>query len=245
MDISEYKNIYEHEKTHFFYVSTHRLIIRLIKKWVGKKTNLKILDAGCGTGGLMDQLANVGEVSGIDFSLVAVRFSKARGHRVIRANVEKIPFPPKTFDLLTSIDVIYHKAVGDDLKALSEFKRVLRPNGRLILRVPANKFLMSAHDKHVHTARRYSMTELSTKLQKSGFQIRYISYVHSPLFIASLLRVFIERMLGASDRSGVKNVSNTINKLLLWILNREADMIVSGVKIPFGQGLIIVAQPTK
>src|SRR3989344_6787117 len=101
MDISEYKNIYEHEKTHFFYVSTHRLIIRLIKKWVGKKTNLKILDAGCGTGGLMDQLANVGEVSGIDFSLVAVRFSKARGHRVIRANVEKIPFPPKTFDLLT------------------------------------------------------------------------------------------------------------------------------------------------
>ena len=104
---------------------------------------------------------------------------------------------------------------------------------------------MSAHDKHVHTARRYSMTELSTKLQKSGFQIRYISYVHSPLFIASLLRVFIERMLGASDRSGVKNVSNTINKLLLWILNREADMIVSGVKIPFGQGLIIVAQPTK
>lgn len=245
MEISEYKNIYEHEKTHFFYVSTHRLVIGLIKKWVGSKTNLKILDAGCGTGGLMDQLANMGEVSGIDFSPEAVRFSKARGHRVIRAGVEKIPFPDKSFDLVTSVDVIYHKAVKDDVLALSEFFRVLKPKGVLILRVPANKFLMSAHDKHVHTARRYSKDGLVEKLRLAGFKINMISYIHTPLFLVSLCRVLIEKVVKSHDGSGIQNVGDTINKILLWILNRETDMIVRGVNIPFGQGLIVVAQPTK
>lgn len=245
MEISEYKNIYEHEKTHFFYVSTHRLIVGLINKFVERKRDLKILDAGCGTGGLMDHLVNIGEVSGIDFSSEAVRFSKTKGHKVIRAGVEDIPFPAKYFDIVTSIDVIYHKAVKDDILALSEFFRVLKPKGVLILRVPANKFLLSVHDRHVHTARRYSKIELSTKLKKSGFQIRYISYVHTPLFVFSLFRVLGEKFWDAGNGSGVQNVGNIINKLLLWILNQEADMIVSGVKIPFGQGLIVVAQPTK
>lgn len=241
MEISEYKNIYDNEKEHFFYVSTHRLVYLLIKKWL-KTEEPKILDAGCGTGGLMDILSGFGATRGIDFSSEAVKFAKARGHKVYEASVEKIPFRDNTFDLVTSIDVIYHKAVKNDVRALSEFARVLKPNGVLILRVPANKFLMSAHDRHVHTARRYSMTELKEKLSKSGFKLERISYVHSPLFLVSVIRVLFEKLFGSVKGSGVQKVGKITNRLIILLLDLEGLLIRLGVTLPFGQGLIAVCK---
>ncbi len=167
MEKIEYRNIYENEENHFFYVSTHRLVIELVKKWTKKKSPT-ILDAGCGTGGLAEKLTSLGNVSGIDASPEAVKFSQKRGVAAKLARVEKIPFRAKQFDVVTCIDVIYHKQVRDDVVALSEIRRVLKPGGVLILRVPANRYLMSAHDRHVHTARRYGRNELTRKIKKAG-----------------------------------------------------------------------------
>lgn len=240
MEISEYRNIYDNEGGHFFYVSTHELVVGLIKKWIGRK-KLSILDAGCGTGGLLSKLKRFGEVSGIDFSPEAVKFARKRDFKVTRASVEKIPYPDKTFDLVTSIDVIYHRAVVSDSAALAEFYRVLKPDGSLVLRVPANKFLMSAHDRHVHTARRYSKKELDRKLHQAGFVVKYISFVHSPIFLFSLMRLIVERLTHKQATSTIGKVNPVVNSILKIVLGLEADVACRGVAIPFGQGLIAVA----
>lgn len=240
MEKIEYKNIFENEERHFFYVSTHRLVVDLVGKW-GKKRNPKILDAGCGTGGLVLKLASLGNVSAIDASPEAIRFAKKRGIAAKLSSIERIPFPDRTFDVVTCIDVIYHKQVRDDVGALSEIRRVIKPGGVLILRVPANRYLMSAHDRHVHTARRYGRGELAGKIQAAGLSIKQISYVHSPILFGSLIKIFIEKITDKADHSAVGGISPFLNKFLTAGLNLEGALISYGVSLPVGQGLIAVA----
>lgn len=241
MEKIEYKNIYENEERHFFYVSTHRLVLDLVKRWKNKR-DLKILDAGCGTGGLALKLSMLGKVAAIDASPEAVKFANKRGVAAKLASIEKIPFPDKTFDLVTCIDVIYHKQVKNDIGALSEIRRILRPGGVLVLRVPANRYLMSAHDRHVHTARRYSKKELDRKLRQAGFVVKYISFVHSPIFLVSLIRLIVERLMHKQATSTIGKVNPVVNSILKIMLRLEADVVCRGVAIPFGQGLVAVAR---
>ena len=244
MEISEYRNIFENEKTHFFYVSTHNLAVSLINKWVERK-GLAILDAGCGTGGLSVKLAALGSVSAIDASPEAIKFARRRGIAAKLASVEKIPYPSRQFDVVTCIDVIYHKQVKDDVGALSEIRRVLKPGGVLVLRVPANKFLMSAHDRHVHTARRYSKGELAEKIKLAGLVVRQISYVHAPLFLISLFRVGLEKLTNRANNSSIGLVNPIINWALTLVLDVEGRLIANELGLPFGQGLIAVATPNR
>lgn len=240
MELSEYKNIFDNEKTHFFYVSTHDLVISLIRKWLPAK-KLNILDAGCGTGGLAEKLKRLGSVRGIDFSGEAIKFAKERGIQVRWASIEKIPFPNNYFDIVTSIDVLYHLKVKNDIRALGEIRRVLKPKGILILRVPANEFLMSAHDRHVHTARRYNREELLTKCRRAGLVVKQISYVHSPIFPISLLKIIIEKITNQENSSSIGRINPLVNKVLTKVLSLEAWLIMLGMSLPFGQGLIVVA----
>jgi len=244
MEISEYKNIFENEKTHFFYVSTHNLVASLISKWVGRK-ELAILDAGCGTGGLMERLSRFGQVVGVDYNDEAVRYARKRGLTIRKASLTKLPFKNNHFDLVICIDVIYHRGVGDDVAATREIRRVLKPGGILILRVPANKFLLSAHDRHVHTARRYSKGELAEKIKLAGLVVRQISYVHAPLFLISLFRVGLEKLTNRANNSSIGLVNPIINWALTLVLDVEGRLIANELGLPFGQGLIAVATPNR
>lgn len=241
MNPIEYKNIYDNENDHFFYVSTHRLVLSLIEKYFKRRGKLRILDAGCGTGGLMKKLSKIGDVIGVDFSPQAIKYARKRGLIVSRASIEHLPFKNNSFDLVTIIDVIYHKQVKDDLKALKEIGRVLKPGGLLILRVPANKFLMSIHDKYVHTVRRYSKEELEEKIRTAGLTVKRITYIHSPIMPVSLVKIFLEKLLKKDNVSSVGPVSPPVNRFFTWLLNFEARLVVVGLSIPFGQGLVVVA----
>lgn len=240
MEIAEYKNIYQHETSHFFYVAVHRLITLLVSTY-GPKGTKKILDAGCGTGGLAARLKRKNEVIGIDISPEAIKLAKKRRVRAVLASITKIPFRAREFDVVTSVDVIYHRLVNDQ-QALREFHRVLKPNGVLILRVPADKKLASAHDRFVHTRERYDKNELTKKLRATGFKIELITYIHSPLWPLAKFQVWREHKKGDEVKSGVTAIPKLINQILIFILNREADLILSGFRPKRGIGLVAVAR---
>ena len=241
MEISEYQNIFENEEKHFYYVTIHSLVLGLIGKYV-RVGPRKILDAGCGTGGLLKKLCAFGEASGVDISPEAIKYSRKRGLVLKCAGVTNLPFPEESFDVVTSIDVIYHKAVGDDVEALKEMRRVLKEEGVLILRVPANKYLLSAHDREVHTARRYSKKDIGDKMTKAGFHIKQISYVGMVLFPLSLVKILLERIFGNASSSSIDSLPSWINWCFTQVLMLENRLILSGISLPFGQGLIVVAQ---
>lgn len=242
MELSEYKNIFEHEETHFYYVGTHNAVIELLKKYLPKKTGNIILDAGCGTGSLMIKMKGFGKVYGIDASSEALKFTRKNGlKKVTKASVEKIPFKDNTFDAITSIDVLYHKEVRSDLKALKEFKRVLKPGGILIIKNPAHNWLRGNHDIVIHTTRRYSKKQFGEKLKLAGFQTIKLSYINMSFFPLAILKRLTETILKSKPSSDVETLPEGVNKLLIYLYNAETKFLTRNT-IPFGLSIFAVAR---
>ena len=246
MELSEYKNIFEHEGEHFFYVSTHELVLSLLDRELGvsqvkQSKHLKILDAGCGTGLLSKKLQRFGRVIGIDFSREALKFAKNRGIVTKQARIEKIPFADNSFDVVVSIDVLVSKSIKNDLKPIKEFYRVLKPGGILILRVSANSWLKLSHDRHVHIGRRYQKGQFATKLKNAGFEISKLSYIHAPLFPLIVLRHFWEMLTKPTTHSTIGSVNSKLNSFIIWILRFE-NKVFHKINLPFGVGLITVCR---
>lgn len=242
MDISEYCNIFKNEKFHFFYVGNHKIILSLVEKYTKDVSGkLKILDAGCGTGLLAKKLERYGDVAAVDISPYAIKLAKRRGVPARQASVDKLPYKNNTFDLVVSVDVIYHRRVNDK-KALVEFFRVLKPGGVLILRVPANKWFNLRHDAHVHTRERYSKSELLEKLKMAGFKIEKMSFVNLVLLPLAALRYLFERLNKDKEiSSGVEHAHPFVNAVLTFILSLEA-LLITKLNFPFGLGLVAVCR---
>jgi ubiquinone/menaquinone biosynthesis C-methylase UbiE len=104
-----------------------------------------LLDAGCGTGGLLRRLAALGRpLVGLDFNPSAAARAAAKSGAVAAAgDANRLPFADDTFAALTSCDVLCHRAV-DPAAALAEFRRVLAPGGTLVLNLPAYDWLQRA-----------------------------------------------------------------------------------------------------
>jgi SAM-dependent methyltransferase len=161
MEPTEYQTMYSVEDRHWWYVGMQRISTALIERFYPRRTDLHILDAGCGTGAAMAYMAPFGRVVGMDFMELALRFCQQRGlSELAQGSVVKLPFASGQFDLVTSFDVLCHQSVGDYRDTLVELGRVLKPGGRLFLRLPAYNWLRAHHDEVVHTARRFTAAEL-------------------------------------------------------------------------------------
>lgn len=242
MKKEEYRRMFELEENSWWYLGMRKISESLLNSIIKSFNTLKILDAGCGTGGMMLFLKNFGSVFGIDISQQALKFCRKRGLKEAKqASIEKIPFENESFNLVTSFDVLYHQWVKDDLLVLKEFYRVLKPGGYLLLRVPAYSWLRGRHDEVVATRHRYSKNELAQKLRISGFKILRSTYANTILFPIVLLKRTSERFLPVSKTSDIKPLPKIANILLTKILYLEAT-IISKFDLPFGLSLFVLAQ---
>lgn len=183
MEKKEYEIMFRFEDDYWWYIALRGLTLSFINKFSHKKDNMRILDAGCGTGGLLARISAF-KAYGLDVSEEAMKFCKIRKLRnVIRASVCNIPFSRDSFDLIVSLDVLYYFGVMNDIIVLREFCRVLNRGGILLLNLPAYNFLQSKHDKAVHIKHRYIHKELKEKVKKAGFKIEKISYRNTFFFL--------------------------------------------------------------
>lgn len=241
MQVKEYQNIFEQENKHFYYVSIHKLFLNLVKKY-GPDKKLKILDAGCGTGMLAKKMGRLGKVTGVDISEEAVKLARKRGIKVRQASLQSLPFSANYFDLATCVDVIYHRAVKNDQKAISELYRVLKPKGILIIKVPAHPWLRLSHDRFVHTKRRYQRKELVDKLKRAEFQLVKISFVNMTLLTPAIFKHWGEKLSPPpKHQSLIQPIPKFINRILIEVLSWE-NYLVEKIGLPFGLSLLAVCK---
>ncbi len=244
MNAAEYAAMYRVEDTLWWYTGMRRIAEALLTSRL--RPGIRTLDAGCGTGGNLRWLGRYGEAFGIDLAPEAMRFCRERGlSTVARGSVTSLPYPERTFDLVTSFDVIYHLDVSDDVAALREFGRVLRSGGTLLVRVPALERLRSEHDTAVHTRQRYSLDELRGKVASSGLHVVRATYANTllfPLAAASRLLARVRRSESAdAERSDVHPVPAPINRLFRAALDAEAS-VLPRADLPVGLSALVVAE---
>lgn len=229
------------EETHWWYRTLHRLIEQSLDAQLASWREGRILDAGCGTGAILNRLGNRKAHVGIDLSPDALAFCRRRGLRALtRGDVGVLPFADGTFDAVISSSVLYHQWVPDVGQALVEVRRVLRPGGLLLLNLPAFSFLHSAHDEAVQTARRFRKAEVLRLLESHGFAVRSLSYWTTLLFPAAV----IARTLGGSSSGRDFEVERPLkNRALTTLMSLELAWLRRW-PLPVGVALFAVAANT-
>lgn len=246
MNPREYSALFEVEDRHWWFVGLRREIARELARGAPEGGFRRWLDAGSGTGGLLANLEVPGRPAGIgmDFAAEGVALAARRpGLRLALGSVERLPFPDSSFDLMTSIDVLCHRNVGES-QALSEVFRSLAPGGMLVLQVPAFDSLRGQHDLAVWTNRRYRLEQIVRLLEEAGFAVRSRFYRNSILFPVAALRRLVKRGSGSSGeaRSDVAPVGRGANLLFSAVLRLEEALREAGGWFPFGLSVFCVAQ---
>lgn len=228
------------EDRHWWYRGRREVIERAIAA-LELPAGGRILDAGCGSGRNMVELSRRGVVTGVELSDTSVALARGRGAgEVISGSVLEMPFADDSFDLATCLDVIEH--LEDDLAALRELRRVVAPDGSLLVTVPAYQWLWSGHDEINHHFRRYTRSSLQRTAEQAGWREVRATYFNSLLLpVAVLLRV-LERFSRKPTESSLDLwvPPRPLNRLLERPLLLEARMIGRGWRIPAGLSLLAV-----
>ncbi len=248
MEPEQYAVMARRETRHWWYAGMRRVALAVLAEALHGRTELKILDAGCGTGGTTVELRRWGDVVGIDLAWDALHPARGRGleGNLARASVEHLPFASGVFDVATCFEVLYHLGVGNDAVALVELRRVLRPAGLLLLRLPAHDWLRGEHDRLVHTRHRYSRAEVIAKLGLAGFEVEQVSWANTLLFLPAVAKRLTERQNGHGEAGGGEpdlwQPPGPINLLLESAVAIEALAIPRRVPLPFGLSVLALAR---
>lgn len=239
VNTEEYACMRAVEDTHWWYRGLHTLAGRALKHHGPKAP--RIVDIGCGTGGMAARLPDEFLIAALDYDAGALTFCAERGiGPLLRGDASALPFAESCFDVALMLDVLYHKNVAEPAQVLREVRRVLAPGGVVVINVPAYRWLYSSHDVAVQTGRRFTRGEITRMLREAGFEVVQSSYWNTALFPAVCAVRLLRRWIppGTSD---VKAGSAMVNRVLGGVLALERACMRC-TSLPFGVSVFVVAR---
>ncbi|MGA7521611.1 MAG: class I SAM-dependent methyltransferase [Acidobacteriaceae bacterium] len=164
-----------------------------------RSKDIRILDVGCSSGGLLANLASRGfsRLTGVDPSPVCVDHVRARGIEAYQGGAEAVPSETARFDLITLTGVLEH--IEDVRTAIAALVRLCSPGGRILLEVPdAVRYADFLHspfqDFNTEHINHFSCESLSNLMRQFGFTLFRQESIEitgpSGLRLATLLAVF-------------------------------------------------------
>ena len=240
MERAVFDRMAELDKEHWWFLARRRILDQLIERVVRPPVQARVLEVGCGTGHNLPMLGRFGSVDACELDKSARTLaSKRLGRKVKDARLPDLSmFERNGYDMVALLDVLEH--VPDDIGSLRAIHRRLKPGGALLLTVPANPWMWSAHDAAHHHFRRYTKKQLAELFLRSGLEVQLLSYFNSLLFPV----VAAARLAGKLTRKGSADdslPSAPVNAVLNRIFGLEAG-IIGRVPMPFGVSLVAVVR---
>ncbi len=251
MNPKDYEDLYRTEEKLWWFTGMREISAALLDEFCRADFE-NILDAGCGTGLNLEWLRRYGNtraIKGLDLETHALNFCRRRSDNfLIQASATDLPFPGECFELVTSFDVLVQiPGEKTDEQAIAEMFRILKPGGIAFVRAAAYQWMFSGHDRAVKTQRRYSLPELSRKIEDAGFTILRKTYANTLMFPAAVFRRLVLKKIGLADaNSDVKPFPPSLewfNRILTRMMLLEAGFLrKQNRSLPFGLSAVCIAR---
>ena len=230
MDAVEIEALATIEDKHWWFAERRSVLERVLRE---RRTGGWAADIGAAAGGNIGVLERLGwRPLAFEYTQVGADLARSRGLTVARADAHHLPLATGSMGAVTCLDVLEH--LQDDAQAARELRRILRPDGVLVVAVPADPDLWSAHDEAVNHLRRYTRTSLDAVLTGAGLEVQRLwswNVLMRPL--AALHR---KRSTG----SDIAAVPAPLNAALRGVVSLERVLPVGGRR---GVSLFAVATP--
>jgi SAM-dependent methyltransferase len=199
------------EDRHWWYKERRAILARELRRLPAPG---RALDIGAAGGGNTRVLKEHGwQALALEYSESVADIARARGISAMRADARELPVRSKTCGLVTAFDVLEH--IDEDYLAAAEIARVLQPGGTVLIAVPCDMALWSAHDDAVGHVRRYTRPELINLVEKVGLTVEQAWSWNV------LLRPVVAMRRKSSTGSDLEEVSPLVNGLLTTIIVAE------------------------
>lgn len=232
---------FDAEERHWWYRGRRRVLAAVLDG-LALRSDAQILDAGCGSGRNMADLARRGTVSGVELAASSLERARARGVGDVRAGSleEPLPFDAAGFDLAVALDVLEH--LRDDAPAWRELARVVAPGGLLVVTVPQYAWLWGEHDVVSHHHRRYTRALLVARAAQAGWTAERLTAFNSALLPAIAAARFVQRARRSPQPADdlARTPQGAVNAALERVLAAEAAWIARGRDLPAGVSLLAV-----
>ena len=226
------------DQTHWWYIARRKLLSDTIKRLIKLPPSARILEIGCGTGHNFSMLGSFGTVDGLEVDDEARTLASTRlGRPVGDARLPELQgIADQSYDLVALLDVL--ERVSEDRAALSSIAKKLKPDGRILLTVPANRWMWSAHDTVHHHFRRYNAKDLRDVIDAAGLEAKIITHFNTILFpLAAAFRIF-GKLVGREEADDALP-SPVLNKIFMTLFGAERHL-VGRIPLPFGVSLLAV-----
>lgn len=228
------------ERTYWWHVGRLDVVRRQLQQIAGGRKNLRILNVGAGTGGTVDMLAAFGAIDHVDMADEAIAYLHALHiPNVIQADAVKLPYADNTYDIVIALDVLEH--IEDDLAALNEWRRVLRPGGEVVLTVPAYQWLWSEHDESLHHFRRYTASGLHALCNHAHFTVRTRTYIITLFFPIIVGYRAIRHFIKPKHSTSYVMLPAWLNWVFTKLVQLEG-ILVKTINLPFGTSVLMTAK---
>jgi SAM-dependent methyltransferase len=238
MDRAVFDRMAELDQNHWWFTARRRILDQVIRRVVRPPAKARILELGCGTGHNLDMLGAFGTIEASELDDHARELAAKRlGRPIEQAALPDLSrFPADSYDMVALLDVLEH--VVDDKGSLSAIFTRLKPGGALILTVPANPWMWSAHDVAHHHHRRYRKADLGRLAREAGYDINLLSPFNTMLF-PLIAGVRVLNKLRGHDTADDTLPRPVVNRALDRLFGVEAGLI-GRLPFPFGVSLVAV-----
>jgi SAM-dependent methyltransferase len=240
MERREYERLAAVEERGWWFRGLHANLIRAWQHRGAAGGDATLLDAGCGTGGLLTRLAEAAPTArryGLEFDPGAAETARDKsGAALIVGSVLAPPVAAQSCDAIFSADVLCHRGVAP-ATALAALAPCLKPRGLLLLNLPAYRWLFSGHDLAVDNVRRFDAGEVRALLRAAGFVEIRIAYWNSLLFPLMVA----QRLIHRSAKSDVELLPPLVEQLFTSIVRCELALAARGLRFPFGGSILASA----
>ena len=250
---ADFEELLKAEENHFWFKYRNNVIGSNVFELLVNCKNSRFLELGCGNGNVIREIEKrLPESTIVGSELHEEGLLNARGRvacELVQADIYSLPNWAK-FDLIGLFDVLEH--LPDDVKALKEIRKALKPGGKLILTVPASMKLWSYVDEVAGHYIRYSSDTLKKSLVNAGFIVQKNDPFMSPLFPAMWLvrnLTQVKKKLGFTGNKDPRTLANEefrvssfMNFTMGTILGFEGKLLNMGLRMPFGTSILAIAE---